>query len=109
VSLGLYDRIGVGYSTYRRPDRRVAARILAALGWRRPSTYLDAGARGAISTFTKLADVAPGLWRLRTDLADGTWERRHAPLLALSQLDIGYRLIIASKDRERPQIDCAGP
>jgi SAM-dependent methyltransferase len=70
--------------------------------WRRPSTYLDAGARRAISTFTKLADVEPGLRRLRTDLADGTWERRHAPLLGLSELDIGYRLIVGSKDLERP-------
>jgi SAM-dependent methyltransferase len=70
--------------------------------WRRPWSYLDAGARGAISTFTKLADVEPGLRRLRIDLADGTWERRHAPLLALSELDIGYRLIVGSKDLERP-------
>jgi SAM-dependent methyltransferase len=70
--------------------------------WRRPSTYLDAGARGAISTFTKLAEVEPGLRRLRTDLADGTWKRRHAPLLALSELDIGYRLIVGSTDLDSP-------
>src|SRR5439155_235306 len=44
--------------------------------WRRPEAYLDAGVRGAISTFTKLADVESGLARLRADLADGTWERR---------------------------------
>jgi SAM-dependent methyltransferase len=63
--------------------------------WRRPEAYLDAGVRGAISSFTKLADVEPGLARLRRDLADGTWQRRHADLLSRSDLDLGYRLVIA--------------
>ena len=67
--------------------------------WRRPETYLDAGARGAISTFTKLADVQPGLARLRADLADGTWERRHGHLRARDALDLGYRLLVAERDR----------
>src|SRR6266851_3875064 len=48
--------------------------------WRRPEAYLDAAVRGAISTFTKLADVEPGLARLRRDLEDGTWRRRNAAL-----------------------------
>jgi SAM-dependent methyltransferase len=63
--------------------------------WRRPSAYLDAGVRGAISTFAKLADVAPGVARLRRDLADGTWARRHADLLDRRELDLGYRVVIA--------------
>jgi hypothetical protein len=63
--------------------------------WRRPARYLDAGARGAISGFARLRDPAPGLERLRADLADGTWKRRHGDLLALSELDLGYRLIVA--------------
>ena len=63
--------------------------------WRRPSAYLDPGVRGAISTFTKLPDVEPGLARLRADLADGTWLQRHADLLDRSELDLGYRLVIA--------------
>jgi SAM-dependent methyltransferase len=64
--------------------------------WRRPERYLDAGARGAISAFSKLPDVEPGLARLRADLADGTWKRRYASLLDRPDLDIGYRLIVAS-------------
>jgi len=64
--------------------------------WRRPAAYLDPAVRGAMSTFTKLADVETGLDRLRRDLADGTWERRNASLSALTELDLGYRLIIAS-------------
>src|SRR5262249_22990239 len=57
--------------------------------------YLDAGVRGAISTFTKLADVEPGLARLRADLAVGTWERRHGHLRRRDAVDLGYRLVIA--------------
>jgi SAM-dependent methyltransferase len=63
--------------------------------WRRPAGYLDPAVRGAMSTFTKLPDPAPGLARLRADLADGTWHRRHADLLARPELDLGYRLLVA--------------
>ncbi|HEU0302252.1 MAG TPA: class I SAM-dependent methyltransferase [Longimicrobium sp.] len=64
--------------------------------WRRPEMYLDPGARSAISTFTRLAEVEPGLARLRAELADGSWERRNAALLDLPELDIGYRLLVAA-------------
>jgi SAM-dependent methyltransferase len=66
--------------------------------WRRPESYLDAGVRSAISTFTKLASVEPGLERLRRDLDDGSWARRHGHLLSESELDLGYRLIIAERE-----------
>jgi SAM-dependent methyltransferase len=65
--------------------------------WRRPAAYLDAGVRGAISTFTKVADVEPGLRRLRADLADGTWQRRHGHLAGRTAQDLGYRLVIARR------------
>src|SRR5260370_34426055 len=63
--------------------------------WRRPEAYLDAAVRGAISTFTKLAGVEPGLARLRRDLEAGTWRRRHAALVDRPALDLGYRLALA--------------
>jgi len=63
--------------------------------WRRPRAYLDAAVRGAISTFSKIGDVDPGLARLRNDLEDGTWTRRHGLLLTRSELDLGYRLVVA--------------
>jgi SAM-dependent methyltransferase len=69
--------------------------------WRRPEAYLDPGVRGAMSTFSKLRDVEPGLARLRRDLADGTWRRRHANLLARPTLDLGYRLVV-SHGKPRP-------
>src|SRR5256885_8209393 len=48
--------------------------------WRRPQAYLDAGVRGAVSTFTKLADPEPRLARLRAELAHRTWGRCHGHL-----------------------------
>jgi len=63
--------------------------------WRRPHAYLDPAVRGAISTFSKIGDVEPGLSSLRSDLADGTWLRRHGHLLERDALDLGYRLVIA--------------
>src|SRR5262245_21518370 len=70
--------------------------------WRRPHAYLDEGVRGAISTFTKLRDVGrdvEGLERLRRDLADGTWDRRYGDVLQRSEIDLGYRIVIAAKSR----------
>jgi SAM-dependent methyltransferase len=65
--------------------------------WRRPHAYLDPGVRGAISTFSKIGEVEVGLARLRRDLEDGSWERRHGHLLARSELDLGYRLVVARR------------
>ena len=63
--------------------------------WRRPQAYLDAGVRGAISTFSKLRTLDAGLARLRRDIADGTWTRRYGELLGRAEIDLGYRLIVA--------------
>jgi SAM-dependent methyltransferase len=63
--------------------------------WRRPEAYLDAGARGAISSFAKIQTLDAGLDRLRADLADGTWQRRNGSLLGQPEIDIGYRLVVA--------------
>jgi len=65
--------------------------------WQRPHAYLDAGVRSAISTFSKIGDVASGLARLRSDLGDGTWQRRYGYLLRQSEIDLGYRLVIAHR------------
>ncbi|MGH8067501.1 MAG: class I SAM-dependent methyltransferase [Candidatus Entotheonellia bacterium] len=67
--------------------------------WRRPYAYLDPGVRSAISTFAKIGGVESGLARLRGDLEDGTWERRYGHLLRQSELDLGYRCVIAHRGR----------
>jgi SAM-dependent methyltransferase len=68
--------------------------------WRRPHAYLDARVRGAISTFAKLHEAGrdlEGLERLRRDLGDGTWTRRHGDVLTRSEIDLGYRIVIAAR------------
>jgi len=65
--------------------------------WRRPHAYLDAGVRGAISTFAKLGPIEAPLARLRRDLDDGSWARRHGHVLQRTELDLGYRLIVAGR------------
>jgi SAM-dependent methyltransferase len=65
--------------------------------WRRPHAYLDPGVRGAISTFSKIGDAEPGVARLRRDLEDGTWHRRHGDLLGESAIDLGYRLVVGHR------------
>jgi SAM-dependent methyltransferase len=67
--------------------------------WRRPRMYLDPGARGAISSFSYAPDVPARVARLARDLEDGTWARRNAHLKNKTELDLGYRLVIADTAR----------
>ena len=60
--------------------------------WRRPEAYLSAEVRSAISSFARI-DAEAGLTRLRTDLSSGRWAMRNSRLLALDELDVGYRII----------------
>jgi SAM-dependent methyltransferase len=65
--------------------------------WRRPRAYLEPRVRAGISVFARLpeAEVTPALGRLRDDLESGVWERRHADLLNLDALDLGYCVVVA--------------
>lgn len=70
--------------------------------WRRPEAYLDAGIRGGMSTFARLApaaaaSVTAGLARLADDLATGRWEQRFGHLRARATADLGYRLVVAER------------
>ena len=44
---------------------------------------------------TPKTQVREGLSCRRSDLTTGAWKRRHADLLQNSELDLGYRLLIA--------------
>jgi SAM-dependent methyltransferase len=77
--------------------------------WRRPHAYLDEGVRSAMSTFSKLSHVDSGLARLRRDLEDGTWARRYAYLLLQSELDLGYRLVMARGRPVSVGVRCPAP
>ncbi|MFE0257714.1 class I SAM-dependent methyltransferase [Streptomyces sp. NPDC059010] len=64
--------------------------------WRRPHAYLDPQVRSGISMLAQTGDdvLAPGLAALADDLATGRWHDRHADLLALDAIDVGYRLLV---------------
>jgi SAM-dependent methyltransferase len=68
--------------------------------WRRPRAFLDPVVRAGISVFSQVpeAAVAGALERLRADLDSGAWARRHADLLDLEELDLGYRVITVELD-----------
>lgn len=65
--------------------------------WRRPEAYLEEAARASISSFARReqATLQPGLSRLRQDLADGHWAKKHGACLRRHTMDLGYRLVIA--------------
>jgi hypothetical protein len=65
--------------------------------WRRPHAFLDPRVRAGISVFSRVGaeEVEQALAALKQDLDSGEWERRHADLLQLDELDLGYRLVIA--------------
>ncbi len=65
--------------------------------WRRPEMYLDPRARAAISFFSMVGDLSEPLGRLKRDIADGRWARNNADLLSRSEMDYGYRLVIAER------------
>jgi SAM-dependent methyltransferase len=66
--------------------------------WRRPEAYLDPTVRAGISTLAgREPELADGLRRLRADIDSGAWGRRHADLLELDELDLGYRLLVGGR------------
>lgn len=65
--------------------------------WARPEKYLDHQVR-ANNSGTALAHpetTERGIARLEADLASGAWQERHADLLTLDSIDMGYRLLVA--------------
>ena len=63
--------------------------------WNRPEAYLDQRVRSAISSFSMLGDAASGLPQLDRDLKSGEWHSRYGDLLKLTEMNFGYRLIVA--------------
>ena len=65
--------------------------------WCRPQSYLDPAVRSGISSLAQLSpQVAERcVQRLRQDLASGEWDARYGYLREMTELDLGYRLLIA--------------
>ena len=70
---------------------------LAGAYWCRPESYLDPSVRAGISSLAQLAPEVTerGVQRLHHDLVSGEWEARYGYLRELTELDLGYRLLIA--------------
>ncbi|MFF4400191.1 class I SAM-dependent methyltransferase [Streptomyces sp. NPDC001480] len=66
--------------------------------WRRPEAYLDPEVRAGISLCAQTGEdvIRTGLSRLANDLASGRWRARHAELLGLDAIDVGYRLLVSN-------------
>jgi SAM-dependent methyltransferase len=69
--------------------------------WRRPEEYLDPAIRASISGLALIdPDVlTPAMARLDSDLRSGAWRRKHAHLLDLDQIDLGYCVIVGTSHR----------
>ena len=65
--------------------------------WGRPEAYLEPDVRASISSWALLspADAERGAQPLREDLRPGVWDDRFGYLRGLSELDLGYRLVVA--------------
>lgn len=65
--------------------------------WCRPEAYLEDDVQAGMSWLAMLPAAVRdrGTAHLRSDLADGTWERRHGHLRDAPHFDGGYRLAVA--------------
>jgi SAM-dependent methyltransferase len=65
--------------------------------WRRPEAYLDAAVRRSASVWAQVGEAVEArvVSGLAADLQSGRWHRRNGHLLALEELDLGYRLLVA--------------
>jgi SAM-dependent methyltransferase len=68
--------------------------------WARPEAYLDPAVRRNISQFSLVPaqDIDAGLERLRHDLECGAWDTRFGALRELEELDLGYRLLVVTRE-----------
>ena len=65
--------------------------------WRRPESYLEPSVRAGISSLAQLSPEVSerSVQMLRQDLESGGWDARYGHLRELTELNLGYRLLIA--------------
>ena len=81
----LYDTIGIGYERYRRPDRRIAAAVLAALGDADTVVNVGAGTGSYEPTDRSVVAVEPSLAMIRQRPAGS------APVVQASATHLPFR------------------
>lgn len=81
--------------------RDCSDQFFAAL-WGRPEKLFDEEVLRPMWVWQSISEEARrgGRERLRADLEDGTWERRHGHLRELPSLDVGLRLVSAPCSRQ---------
>ena len=94
------DRIAATLSVQRVDAVPVPADCQDGFGgsfWNRPEAYLDPIVQEGMSSFAQLDPEIRrrGTEHLRRDLESGAWDARHGELRAMSEIDIGYRLLVA--------------
>jgi SAM-dependent methyltransferase len=91
--------LGLGVSVAPIPIPRDCADGFMGAFWARPEAYLDPGVRAGISTLAGAPEGThdEGLARLAADLESGEWDARFGHLRSLEQLDLGYRLVVATR------------
>jgi SAM-dependent methyltransferase len=64
--------------------------------WRRPEAYLDPAVRASISglALRDPAVIQHAMAQLEADIRSGAWAHKHADLLKLDELDLGYCVLI---------------
>ncbi len=67
--------------------------------WGRPEAYLRPEVQAGMSWLAQLPEDARrrGTERLAEDLATGRWDERFGHLRDLTELDVGYRLVVAGE------------
>jgi SAM-dependent methyltransferase len=107
--IAVLDRAGRGYTSQEIERVLAVQRVdpvlvpadcvdgFMACYWRRPEAYTDPVVQAGISGLARLEPAVRerGTERLRADLASGAWDARHGHLRTLTELDVGYRLIVA--------------
>jgi ubiquinone/menaquinone biosynthesis C-methylase UbiE len=65
--------------------------------WNRPEAYLEPAVQDGMSCFSQMDRTVlhDGMARLQADLASGAWDARYGHLRALTEMDLGYRLLVA--------------
>ncbi|HLL82902.1 MAG TPA: methyltransferase domain-containing protein [Longimicrobium sp.] len=81
----LYDQIGLGYSHYRRPDPRIGAAILGALGEGESVVNVGAGAGSYEPSDRAVVAVEPSMEMIRQRRAGS------APVVQASASDLPFR------------------
>ena len=117
-----YDKLAKQYQNFRKPDKRIAARISKHTKGTQRVINVGAGTGAYEPTHCDIVAIEPSQEmiskrketaatiiqgfaenlpfddnQLSSDISSGKWYRRHDNLLSKDSLDLGYRLVVCDK------------